>query len=131
VRAATIAVPRWKDSPVEREPDDRSTRRSLGLVAAVVLTVSPILVYLVTQIRYLEIRYRVDEVRSQHERLVEAERRLRTERAELAALPGIEQRAARELGLVRPTPEEVLVLAPLQRHGGDNTRAPATHDDSR
>jgi hypothetical protein len=102
----------------------------VGLVAAVVLSVSPFFVYLVTQIRFLELRYRIGEVRAQHERLLEAEHRFRTERAELAALPGVERRADLELDLVRPTPEEVLVLAPLQRPGGGAVRAPAAriHD---
>ena len=124
MRNASVAVPRWKDSPVVREHDSRRTQRSVALVAALVISVSPFFFYLVEQIRYLGTRYRIDEVRSQHAKLVEAERRLRTERAQLAALPGIEERAIRELGLVRPTPEEILVLSSPKPLGGGGVRAP-------
>ena len=124
MKSASVAVPRWKESPVEREHDSRRTQRSVALVAALVISVSPFLFYLVEQIRFLGLRYRIDAVRTQSEQLVETERRLRTERAELAALPGIEQRAVRELNLIRPTPEEVLVLSSPKPLGGGGVRAP-------
>ena len=124
MKSAGAAVPRWKESPVVREPDSRQTQRSLALLAAVVISVSPFVFYLVEQIRFLGLRYRIDAVRAQHENLVESERRFSTERAELAALPEIELRAVRELNLVRPTPEEILVLSSPTPLGGGGVRAP-------
>jgi hypothetical protein len=122
-RAASAPVPAWKTPPVVRETDERRTRSTLALAARLTLVLLPFLAYMVLQIHYLKLRYSIDMVRVQHARLVEAERRLRTERAALAALPHVEARAQGDLGLVRPSPEEILVLSSSPRTGAGTVGA--------
>lgn len=115
---------RWRNVPLVRERDMRRARFSLGLLLAIVASMTPFAVYLLEQFDYLHVRYKIEELRAQHDRLVEAERRLRIERAGLSALPRVEARAAGMLGLVHPLPEQVLVVRRL-KPGSAVPRAPS------
>jgi hypothetical protein len=85
----------------------------------------PIAFYVLQQMNYVQVRYKIEELRGQQERLLEAERRLRIERAALEALPVVEQRAAQELNLARPAPERVVVVPATSPGRGDRSpRAP-------
>lgn len=104
------AAHRWRNVPVVRDHDHRGTAWVFALVAGILIAASPFIVYLLRQNSYVQVRYQIEELRSQHDRLLEAERRLRTERASLESLPRVEIRAQRELGLVRPESDRVVVV---------------------
>lgn len=115
----------WRNITVLREHDHRGTRWLFGVVAGIVVALSPFVFYLLRQIDYVHVRYQIEELRAQNDRLIEAERRLRMEQATLESLPRVEERAERELGLVRPTPERVVVIRSIPP-GGQLVRAPDT-----
>jgi cell division protein FtsL len=87
--------------------------------------VAPFTIYLLQQMDYVRVRYKIEELRSQHERLVEMEQRLRIERASLETPTRVEVRAVRNLGLVRPSPHHVVVIRRnTPGHGSLMARAP-------
>jgi cell division protein FtsL len=81
-----------------------------GLLLGIVAAVAPFTIYLLQQMDYVRVRYKIEELRSQHERLVEMEQRLRIERASLETPTRVEVRAVRNLGLVQPSPHHVVVV---------------------
>lgn len=99
----------WRNLSLVREHDHERTKRLLALLLCVLVALTPLAFYLIQQIEYVHVRYRIEELRAQHDRLTEAERRLRMERAALEALPRVEG-LAREAGLVHPTPDRVVVV---------------------
>jgi hypothetical protein len=116
---------RWRNLGVTREHDVRRAAWLWGLFLAFAAATVPIAAYVRAQMEYVQVRYRIEELRSQQDRLLEAERRLRIERAALQALPLVEERAVRELGLARPSPQHVVVVKTTSPgHGGLAPRAP-------
>ena len=115
----------WRNIAVLREHDHRGTRWLFAVVAGIVVALSPFVFYLLRQIDYVHVRYQIEELRTQNDHLIEAERRLRMEQATLESLPRVEERAVSELGLVRPSPERVVVIRSIQP-GGKLVRAPDT-----
>lgn len=107
---ATTSARRWRNIPVVRELDRTRARWIWTLLIAVIVAVTPFTVYVVQIMRYIETGYAFEELRGRQERLLEEERRLRIDRAELAALPVVERSATTRLGLVRPSPDRVIVL---------------------
>jgi cell division protein FtsL len=103
---------RWKNAAVVRETDRRRVRHLWSWLLGIVLALAPTVVYLLQQMRYVESRYHIESLRADRERLAEERRRLQVERASLQALRNVEARAARELGLVHPPEERVVVLTP-------------------
>ncbi len=101
---------RWHNVTVVREQDPRRMRWVLILFAGILAAAIPVAAYLVQQMRYVEARYRTEDLRGRLTRLVETERRLRIERATLERLPRVEERAQGELGLVHPTPRQRVVV---------------------
>jgi cell division protein FtsL len=77
---------------------------------AVAIAATPFVIYLSQIMRYVETGYALENLRGRQEWLLESERRLRIERAVLAALPEVERKATTRLGLVRPTPDRVIVV---------------------
>ena len=112
--SASATARGWRNATVVREHDSRGTRWLVALVAGLFVALSPFAFYLLEQIDHVRVRYRIEELRSQQARLLEAERRLETERAALEALPGVEARALRELGLVDVPPDRAVVVPPAQ-----------------
>ncbi len=115
---------RWRNTALVYEQDRRRSRglwlALLGLVSAIV----PVAVYLVQQGEYVQLRYRIDEVRRQTERFEKAEQTFRIERARLQTPAEIESRAE-EIGLVRPVPSEIVVVrAATPEIGNLMARAP-------
>ncbi len=115
----------WRNIAVLREHDHRGTRWLFGMVAGIVVALSPFVFYLLRQIDYVQVKYQIEELRTQNDRLVDTERRLRMEQATLESLPRVEERAVRDLGLVRPSPERVVVIRSVPP-GGKLVRAPDT-----
>lgn len=107
---ASGAPRRWRNVPLVRQADPRKARRAMRLLAAVGVALLPLGFYLFAMMEHTETRYALEELRGQHERLLEQERRLRIDRAALASLPDVERRARSELGLVRPAAPDVVVL---------------------
>ena len=125
MHGTTATERRWRNLPVVREPDSRRTRWLFLLALGIAFATSPFVFYVLKQIDTVRVRYEIEELRAQHGKLVEAERRLRMERATLEALPRVEERAIRELGLVDASPDQVLVLPSLrQGRGAGGVRAP-------
>lgn len=116
---------RWRNVGVTREHDTRRTRWLWGLLLGLAAAAVPLAFYVIQQMNYVQVRYKIEELRGQQERLLEAERRLRIERAALEALPVVEERAVRELDLARPVPERVVVVPATSPGRGDRSpRAP-------
>jgi cell division protein FtsL len=129
---ATAPSRRWRNRTLLREPDVRRTRWMWGLLLSVVVAAAPFAVYLLEQMAHAQLRYRVDELRSQHARLVEAERGLRLKAAILEAPDRVESLAVRELGLVHPAANMRAVIRPAgPLRGSLMARAPDGNDGAR
>jgi cell division protein FtsL len=100
----------WRNAPVVRERDVALTRRLSVVLLWMAVAVAPFTFYLVQQMEYVRVRYKIEELRAQHDRLVEAEQRLRIERAGLTSPARVERSAIRELNLVNPPPTRVVVI---------------------
>ncbi len=111
----------WRNLPLVREHDVRKTRRMVAWMGGVLFSLTPFVFYLWQQIDYVHVRYRIEELRAQHARLVEAERRLAMERATLEALPRVEA-WAQEDGLAHPGPDGTVVVRRIRPTG--QVRAP-------
>jgi cell division protein FtsL len=101
---------RWRNRPVQREIDDRRVRRMGRIVLSLVVAAAPTAIYLLQQNETLKVVYELNSLRSEQERLSKEERRLNLERARLESLARIGSWAARKQGLVRPEPEDVVVV---------------------
>jgi hypothetical protein len=101
---------RWANRAVAREVDRDRARWLWGVVVAMLLAAAPFAAYLLEQNECLRLSYKASALREQREQLVERERRLRMERAELESLERIEGWAARRKSLVRPAPQQVVVV---------------------
>lgn len=111
---AADQVRRWRNSALHREVDSDRAQWVARVVVGVVLAALPFAAYLLQTMSYVETQYAIEKLRSREERLVEAERRLRIEKAVLEALPSVEARAGRELGLARPKTSEIVVVTPAE-----------------
>lgn len=100
----------WRNAPVVRERDVALTRRLSVVLLWMAVAVAPFTFYLVQQMEYVRVRYKIEELRAQHDRLLEAEQRLRIERAGLTAPARVERSAIRKLDLVNPPPTHVAVI---------------------
>ena len=118
----------WRNHRLVR-PFDRARGRVIAVaVAGAFLATSPFVVYVVQTTRFLETRYAVQDARERHARLLEAERRLRIERAALESLPSVEPKAARDAGLVPPIPGQVVVVradSPVSASRNPGSKGPA------
>jgi hypothetical protein len=114
---ATLAsepVRRWRNSSLHREVDADRARWVSRVVLAAIVAALPFAGYLLQTMSYVQTRYALEGLRVREERLVESERRYRIEKAVLEALPSVEARAGRDLGLARPRPSEVVVVTPAE-----------------
>jgi hypothetical protein len=101
---------RWVNRDVAREVDRERVRRLWGAILGLVLAAAPFAAYLFEQNECLRRSYEVSGLRAEHDRLVEAERRLRMERATLESFEAIERWALDRRGLVHPSPEQIVVV---------------------
>lgn len=108
--AAPSTGRRWRNLHPAREYDVRRGRGLWVLLLGMVAAAAPIIGYLVQQNSYVQVRYRIEELRRRQGELREQERRLRIEKAALEALPRVEAVAGERLGLTRARPEQVVVL---------------------
>jgi len=113
-----IVVPKAIDnSKVVREVDPRSSRDLWWLVAVVATLVLGLVLYAWPHLQVRQVDSERVRMSREREQLVEANRKLRLEKASLENLKRVEQIAVRDLGL-RPPPAESLVVvervAPIQ-----------------
>jgi cell division protein FtsL len=113
-RQASEPLRRWRNSALHREVDTDRAKWVFRVVIGAILAALPFAAYLLQTMAYVETQYALEKVRAREERLVESERRLRIEKAVQEALPAVESRAGRQLGLSRPRPSEVVVVAPAE-----------------
>ena len=107
---ASQPLRRWRNSALHREVDADRARWVTRVVLGAVVAALPFAAYLLQTMSYVQTRYALESVRVREEHLVESERRYRIEKATLEALPKVEERAGRELGLARPRPSQVVVV---------------------
>jgi hypothetical protein len=113
-RFATASDRGWRNSTVHREVDNRHARWIVRIVLAVTVALSPLAVYLLQTMSYVETSYAIEDLRGHETRLTQAERRLNIERAVLESLPIVEKRAGSDLGLEHPKNGYVIVVSPLE-----------------
>lgn len=105
---------RWRNHSLHREVDAERSRWVWKFVGGFLLASLPFAFYLLQTMSFIQTRYGLEELRKREEHLIEAERRMRIEKAVLEALPSVETRAAQELRLTRPDPRDVVVVEPSQ-----------------
>jgi cell division protein FtsL len=109
---------RWRNRPVVRERDFKRSRWRWILLAWFLAAAAPLTAYMLEQMEYVRSLYKVEELRVQYDRLSEMEQRLLIERQRLQAPARVERIAVRNLGLVRPTPHDVVVVHPAETGRG-------------
>ena len=114
---AAPGLRRWANRSVAREVDRDRARWLWGLFVSMLLGVAPFAVYLLEKNECLRLSYEVSALRQQNDELIEQQRRLRMLRSDLEALTEIETWAIRRHGLIRPAPEQLVVVrrAPPER----------------
>ena len=113
----------WRNNAVHREVDNRHARWVIKVILAVAVALSPLAVYLLQTMSYVETSYAIEDLRGHETRLTDAERRLSTERAVIESLPVVEERAGGELGLEHPKAGHVIVVAPGEFGGSKPSEA--------
>jgi len=109
---ATDLGRRWRNTPVVREMDNRRVLWFWRILAGLLVAGLPVIAYLLQHMEYVRMNYAIEDLRAREARLLEAERRLRIERAVLQSLPEVEAKAAKKLGLAAPAPGHVVVVRP-------------------
>ena len=103
----------WVNGPVTREVDHDRARWLWGAFAALILAAAPFAAYLLEQNECLKLSYEASALKQHREELMERERRLRMRQAALESLAEIETWAMERRGMVRPTPEQIVVVRGL------------------
>ena len=131
-RAAATADRRWRNVPLARERDVRRHRWMWTLLATGIVAFSPFAAYLLEQMQHVQLRYRLESLRSESRQLIETERRLRVLAASLEAPRAVEARAKDELGLVHPASNQRVVILPAATgRGGLMARGPDSEGGAR
>jgi hypothetical protein len=102
-------VQRWRNQPIEREPDVLRTRALWRALLAIVIAMAPAGIYLYQQNECLKLTYGVSSMREEQRELADQERRLTGRHASLESLQTIEEWATGQ-GLNRPPAVDVVVL---------------------
>jgi hypothetical protein len=88
--------------------DNRHARWVFKLVLAIAFALTPLAVYLLQTMSYVETSYAIEDLRGREARTIESEHRLIIEKAVLQSLPAVEKRAGAQLGLERAPDEHRL-----------------------
>ena len=106
-----IVVPKAIDnSKVVREVDPRSSRDLWWLVAVVATLVLGLVLYAWPHLQVRQVDSERVRMSREREQLIEANRKLRLEKASLENLKRVEQIAVRDLGLRPPAAESLVVV---------------------
>jgi cell division protein FtsL len=95
---------------VVRELDPRASRNLLWLLLLVAALAGGLALYAWPHLAQRQTGMAMEQMYRERERLVEANRKLRLEKASLENLKRVEAIATRELGLKAPPPEQVVVV---------------------
>jgi cell division protein FtsL len=97
-----------------RESERVRLRELLLVVLLSVTILLPVLAYVWQNVEWIQIGYRIEKLKSQRDRLVEARHRLELETASLESLVRIERVSVDQLGLT-PPPDDMVVLMDRKR----------------
>lgn len=100
---------RWKNQPVIRERDPRRVRALWWLMVGIVVALAPVAVFVWLQMQFVDVHYEIQNLQDAIEELERAEHRLRSDRARMSAPARVESNT-RRLGLVRPEPDQVVMV---------------------
>jgi cell division protein FtsL len=100
------------NSQVVREVDPRASRELFWLLVLVMTLVGGLGLYAWPHLKIRETARAQDRMSRERERLLEANRKLRLEKASLENLRRVEAIATRELGLSSPPAGRVIVIEP-------------------
>jgi len=106
-----------------RESERVRVRELLLVVLLSVTILLPVLAYVWQNVEWIQIGYRIEKLKTQRDRLVEARHRLELETASLESLARIERVSVDQLGLA-PPPDDMVVL--MDRKGLDPDPATAS-----
>ncbi|MBN2371249.1 MAG: cell division protein FtsL [Vicinamibacteria bacterium] len=106
------------NSRLVREVDPRSSRRLWSLLCLIGALVGGVVLYAWPQIEAFQTGIETLALHRERERLVEINLKLRLEKASLENLQRIEAISTRELGMIAPRPEDVVIVRVEQSPGG-------------
>ena len=116
-RFSTASDRGWRNSALHREVDNRHARWILKVVVGVAIALTPLAVYLLQTMSYVETSYAIEDLRGREAKLTDAERRLSIEKAVGESLPVVEKRAGASLGLEHAPAAHVIVVSPGDLRG--------------
>jgi cell division protein FtsL len=99
-----------RNSQVVREMDPRASRELWGLLVLVAVLVGGLALYAWPHLALRQTGMAAQQLSRVRERMIEENRKLRLEKASLEDLKRVESIALRDLGLVAPPPERVIVV---------------------
>lgn len=106
-----VLLPKSIDnSQVVREVDPRASRDLFWLFALVALLVGGLVLYAWPHFELRQTGLEAEQMQREKERLIEENRKLRLEKASYENLSRVEAIAARDLGLVRPPSDRLVVV---------------------
>ena len=94
----------------QRSEDGRRDLIIFGTVLSAPIVLGGLLLYIWTHVSVIRLGYRLAEERTVQSRLLEKNRMLRLEEAKFASLHRVEALAIKEIGLIKPTPDQVVIL---------------------
>jgi cell division protein FtsL len=98
------------NSKVVREVDPRSSRDLFWLLALVALLVGGLVLYAWPHFELRQAGLETEQLQREKDRLIEENRKLRLEKASYESLARVETIATRDLGLVRPPADQLVVV---------------------
>jgi cell division protein FtsL len=98
------------NSGVIREVDPRTSRDLVALMLLVAILVGGLVLYAWPHFQIRQTSMATEHMRRERDRLVEENRKLRLEKASLENLGRVAAIATRDLGLVKPTAEQLVVV---------------------
>jgi len=93
-----------------RESERVRVRELLLVVLLSVTILLPVLAYVWQNVEWIQIGYRIEKLKSQRDRLIEARHRLELETASLESLARIERVSVEQLGLAPPPDDRVVLM---------------------
>ncbi len=111
-RQATASDHGWRNSAIHRDVDHRNARWVFKFVLAVAVAATPLVVYLLQTMSYVQTGYALEAARGHEAQLVEQEHRLTIDRDILESLPEVEKHAGVLTGLERAPAAHVVVVTP-------------------